>query len=99
MIFQNNETIVADTTSDVFYDVEDGLTVGDIVKLNINKNGIIDALRIVFDFEDGVRAKYDDWYDLSDYAVWYTQDYMGKGDEKIAGGVVDNTESLQHLQQ
>lgn len=86
--FSKNETIIADTTWEVYDEAERYLTPGDIVKLNINKNGIIDALEIVYDFEEGVRANYADSPD--GYELTFDEVYNASGAEVIAGGVVEN---------
>ncbi len=86
--FSNGETIIADTTWEVYDEVERYLTPGDIVKLNINKNGIIDALEIVYDFDEGVRANYADSPD--GYEVYFNKRYDDWGAEAFAGGVVEN---------
>ncbi len=69
-------------TEDVPY-----LTVGDIVKVKV-ANDLFTAIEVVYDFEDGVRARYDEDADLDAYAVVFDEVYTATGDEEIAGGVV-----------
>ncbi|MBE7023040.1 MAG: S-layer homology domain-containing protein [Ruminococcaceae bacterium] len=99
----NGEAIAADTTYEVYSavatktveiegeDVEVAyLTPGDIVKVKLDANGVATAVNVVFDFEEDVRAQYDEDAELDDYAVKFSKDYTATGDEKIAGGVVTN---------
>jgi len=52
----NGETISADTTADVYNSLWYGLTVGDIIKVKVGRNGLISALEIIYDFAEGVRS-------------------------------------------
>ncbi len=56
-VMVNGETIVANTTSDVYNDVNvTNLTVGDIVKVKVGSDGLISSLEIVYNFAEGVRT-------------------------------------------
>ena len=86
--FYDGDVIYADTTAEVFDDCERYLTPGDIVKLNINSNGIIDGLKIVFNFEEDIRAKEADSPD--GFELFFDEVYSSWGPEIIAGGLVEN---------
>ncbi len=81
-VLVNGETIVANTTADV-YPVAN-LTVGDIVKVKVGSDGLISALNIVYNFGEGVR-------DLSTpfAGVTFAEGAAG-ADELYVGGKVIN---------
>ncbi|MBQ7960649.1 MAG: leucine-rich repeat domain-containing protein [Clostridia bacterium] len=82
----NGETIIADTTNDVFWNVEQCLTVGDIVKMQIDKNGIVSGMCIVFDFSEEVR--YNHGWEIPEFAMEFDMGYVPHGLETIVGGKV-----------
>ncbi len=95
----NGEEIVADTTYDVFAAVAEKrvgdrtvayLTAGDIVKVKVDANGVVTAINVVYDFDEDVRAKYDEDFDLDDYTLAFDEVYAATGDEEIFGGLVEN---------
>ncbi len=90
----NGEAISADTTAEVFEEVDgEDLTAGDIVKIKVNANGVISAINLVFDFAEGVRAKYDADNAIDDYALAFDAIYEASGDEVVVGGLVENYRS------
>ncbi|MBQ7959846.1 MAG: S-layer homology domain-containing protein [Clostridia bacterium] len=90
-VFANGEEIVADTTSDVYDRVNSDLTVGDIVKVKVDANGVISAINIIFDLDDDNE---DGKIDRNGkYGVLATLNWTATGDsdiEEIVGGKVLN---------
>ena len=87
----NGEEIAAETTYEVFEDVEANLTAGDIVKIKTGANGVVSAIEIVFDFNEDVRAKANAANEIADYALDFTQLYTATSvdGEFIIGGRVE----------
>ncbi len=74
-VLVNGETIVAETTADV-YPVAN-LTVGDIVKVKVGSDGLISSLEIVYNFGEGVRDLSTPFAGVTATEVTSSADYVG----------------------
>lgn len=84
--------VEVETTADAWGEVEDDLTVGDIVKVNINAAGKAAKVGIVWDADEDIRLfAVDEDEDLDELAPSYIATDIDEGtDETFVGGMVYN---------
>ncbi len=86
------DEVGAETTTDVWTEVNDVLTIGDLVKVNVNDYGKIDKLAMVWDADETIRIfKTDSAENLADLAPLYERGDAEAGlNETFVGGKVVN---------
>ncbi len=87
-VMVNGETIVADTTAEAADSLWGNLTIGDIIKVKIDRNGLIASLELVYDFYEGVRDL--SWWSIADMDVTAYEGIPSAPTEMYVGGKVTN---------